>query len=275
MGTMVCLHAHPDDEVITTGGAIARAASEGHRVVLVVATNGDHGEVPDDLADGETLVDRRRNETLASAAELGIARVAWLGYSDSGMTGWDQNHHDHSLHQASVDEVAEKLVAIIREEDAEVLTSYDWHGTYGHPDHVKVHHVGTRAAELTGVRLLEATVNRDEMARIIAKAVEQGMTFGSPGEEDEGDFDPAAPADDGNPFGEPEGVITLEVDVTSFVKQKRAAIACHASQVSDSEFFVNLDEDAFALTFGKEWFIEQGTDGPMRRGWIFADGESV
>ena len=35
----------------------------GHRVVLVVATNGDYGEVPDDLAEGETLVDRRRAET--------------------------------------------------------------------------------------------------------------------------------------------------------------------------------------------------------------------
>ena len=68
MATLVCFHAHPDDEVISTGGTIARAAAEGHRVVLVVATNGDHGEVPDDLAPGETLVDRRRVETEASAA---------------------------------------------------------------------------------------------------------------------------------------------------------------------------------------------------------------
>ena len=44
MATLVCFHAHPDDEVISTGGTIARAAAEGHRVVLVVATNGDHGE---------------------------------------------------------------------------------------------------------------------------------------------------------------------------------------------------------------------------------------
>ena len=50
MGTLVCFHAHPDDESISTGGTIARAVAEGHRVVLVVATNGDHGEVPDDLA---------------------------------------------------------------------------------------------------------------------------------------------------------------------------------------------------------------------------------
>ena len=56
MGTLVCFHAHPDDESISTGGTMARAVAEGHRVVLVVATNGDHGEVPEDLAPGETLV---------------------------------------------------------------------------------------------------------------------------------------------------------------------------------------------------------------------------
>ncbi len=51
-----------------TGGSMARAAAEGHRVVLVVCTNGELGEVPDDLAEGETLVDRRRAETERSAA---------------------------------------------------------------------------------------------------------------------------------------------------------------------------------------------------------------
>ena len=50
MGTLVCFHAQPDDESISTGGSIARAVAEGHRVVVVVATNGDHGEVPDDPA---------------------------------------------------------------------------------------------------------------------------------------------------------------------------------------------------------------------------------
>ena len=51
---------------------MARAAAEGHRVVLVVATDGDHGESPDDLEPGESLVDRRRKETAASAAALGL-----------------------------------------------------------------------------------------------------------------------------------------------------------------------------------------------------------
>ena len=91
MGTLVCFHAHPDDESIGTGGTLARAKAEGHRTVLVVATNGDHGEVPADLAPGETLVDRRRVETERSAAVLGIDRLVWLDYTDSGMTGWGQD----------------------------------------------------------------------------------------------------------------------------------------------------------------------------------------
>lgn len=82
MGTLVCLHAHPDDESITTGGTIARAAAEGHRVVIVIATDGAHGEVPDDLAEGETLVDRRRVEAERSAAILGAHRLT----SASGTT---------------------------------------------------------------------------------------------------------------------------------------------------------------------------------------------
>src|SRR5689334_673117 len=142
MGTLVALHAHPDDESLTTGGTLARASAAGHRVVLVVATNGDHGEVPEDLAPGETLVDRRRAETMRSAAALGIHRVEWLGYRDSGMTGWPQNDDPQAFMRAPVDEVAARVAAILREESADAMTTYDWHGNYGHPDHIKVHAVG-------------------------------------------------------------------------------------------------------------------------------------
>ena len=150
MGTLVCFHAHPDDESITTGGSLARASAEGHRVVLVVATNGDYGEVPDDLADGETLVDRRQPRRAQSAERLGVHRIVWLGYKDSGMTGWEQNDDPASFLQADLDEAAERLAGVLREENADVLTVYDWHGNYGHPDHIKVHTVGHRAAELAG-----------------------------------------------------------------------------------------------------------------------------
>jgi LmbE family N-acetylglucosaminyl deacetylase len=271
MGTLVCLHAHPDDECISTGGSMARAAHEGHRVVLIVATNGEHGEVPDDLADGESLSDRRRAETDASAAVLGVDRVVWLGYQDSGMTGWDGNHQAESFHQADVDEAGERVAAVLREEHADVFTIYDWHGTYGHPDHVKVHEVGMRAAELVEhpMRTMEATANRDAMAAMINAARESGVDIGSPDTDLDGDFDPTAPADDGNPFGEPESVLTLRVDVSDRMAAKRAAMRCHRSQIADSSFFLEMPDEVFAMAFGVEWFIEHDRTPPHRDGWIF------
>src|SRR5665811_2011098 len=89
---LVCFHAHPDDEVFTTGGVMRLAADAGHRVVLVTATDGALGEVPDGLlADGERLVDRRRHELEASARALGVHRLEMLGYADSGMAGTPDN----------------------------------------------------------------------------------------------------------------------------------------------------------------------------------------
>ncbi|HEY8094197.1 MAG TPA: PIG-L family deacetylase [Acidimicrobiales bacterium] len=268
MATLVCFHAHPDDESMTTGGTIARAKAEGHRVVLVVATNGEYGEVPEDLGPEETLVERRHRETAASAAALGIDRVVWLGYEDSGMTGWEQNSRPTSFLQADLDEAAGRLAAVLREEGAEVLTTYDWHGNYGHPDHIKVHHVGHRAAVLAGTpRVLEATVNRDHIVRLMAMARETGESIEPPGDEE---FDPNGPADDGNPLGMAEAELTLAVDVGSFVTQKRASIAAHRSQVTDTSFFLQMPDEMFLTAFGTEWFLEPGvdTDGP-EPGWIF------
>src|SRR2546421_4234857 len=139
MATLVCFHAHPDDEVLMTGGIMAQASAAGHRVVLVVATGGELGEVPADLATGETLVERRRVETLRSATALGVARVVWLGYEDSGMAGWEQNKNPAAFIQADVDEAAGRLAAVLDEEAAAVLTVYDYRGNYGHPDHIRVH----------------------------------------------------------------------------------------------------------------------------------------
>ena len=274
MSTLVTFHAHPDDEAIATGGTMARAAADGHRVVLVVATDGSHGEVPGDLADGETLADRRRVETERSAEALGAQRVVHLGYHDSGMTGWEQNDDPRSFWQADLDESAGALARVLREERADVLTIYDWHGGYGHPDHIKVHRAGRRAAELVvddlpDLRVLQATFNRDEMRRGLEMARAAGESFG-PG--DDGDMDPDGPMDDGNPMGSPEEEITLAVDVTGFLEQKRSSLRAHASQVSDQSFFLQMPDDLFAQAFGVEWYIEDdrtpSLEGP-RSGWIF------
>ncbi len=247
MSTLVCFHAHPDDESITTGGTIARASSDGHRVVLVVATRGELGEVPDDLNEGETLSDRRIAETMRSAAVLGIDRVEFLGYTDSGMDGWEQNNDPASFWQADVDEAAERLAAILREESADVLTVYDPHGNYGHPDHIQVHRVGHLAGELAGTpAVYEATMNRDALRRMIEFARANSIEW------DEREIPEDAP------LGMPEAAITTSVDVSGFVERKRASIMAHASQVTDSEFFLKMPPEMFNQTFSTEWFIRKG-----------------
>src|ERR1700686_948079 len=165
MATAVFFHAHPDDEAISTGGTMARMAAEGHRVILVTATRGELGEVPEGLlAPGEDLAERRALELAAACEVLGVARHEYLGYQDSGMAGEPTNDDPSSFWRADVDEAAARLAAILDEEHAQVFVTYDENGGYGHPDHIQVHRVGLRAAERAGTeRVFMATMNRDHM----------------------------------------------------------------------------------------------------------------
>lgn len=248
MATLVTFHAHPDDECIGCGGVMRKAHDEGHRVVLVVATRGEHGEVPDGfLREGESLRQRRTAETYASAEILGVHRVEFLDYVDSGMMGAPTNKDQGSFWTTPVEEAAVRLAAILREEQAEVLTCYDDNGGYGHPDHIQVHRVGMRAAELTGTpRVYQNTINRDHMLRGMASFAEASAAT---------ELD--LPEPDVN-FGQPESAITAAVDVTPYLSHKRAAMRAHASQISEQSFFLAMPDDAFAFAFGTEWFIRSG-----------------
>jgi LmbE family N-acetylglucosaminyl deacetylase len=193
--------------------------------------------------------------------------VEFLGFHDSGMTGWEQNTDPRAFCNASVDDAVARLAAIAGREGADVLLSYDWHGGYGHPDHIMVHRVGRAAVEgpLSGTRLLEGTMNRDR----IRAAVDAVRASGASSMSDDADsFDPDAPADDGNPMGTPEAEIALEVHVADHVADKRAAIACHASQIGDSELFLAMPDEMFTAMFGTEWYIDPDRGGPPTRGWI-------
>ncbi|MEU3624468.1 GlcNAc-PI de-N-acetylase [Amycolatopsis coloradensis] len=254
MATLVSFHAHPDDECIVAGGVMRKAFEEGHRVVLVVATRGEVGEVPDGFLDeGEELWQRRVQETHASAEVLGAKRVEFLGYTDSGMMGEPRNDVPGTFWQADVEEAAQRLAEILREERADVLTVYDDNGGYGHPDHIQVHRVGMRAAELAGTpRVYEATSNSDEMRRGMEEAVRTGQMKA----EDLPDFE-----EGGAEFGKPEAVLTARVDVSAYLPQKRAAMRAHASQISEDSFFLSMPDEGFAWAFGVEWFIRAG-QGP-------------
>lgn len=270
MATIVTFHAHPDDEAIATGGMMARAAADGHRVILVVATRGEVGEVDEGFLDeGEQLWERRVAETHAAAAILGASRVEFLGYRDSGMMGTPENDVPEAFWQADVGEAASRLAALLAEEHADVLTFYDEHGGYGHPDHIQVHRVGVRAAELAGTpRVYESTMNRDHFIRVMEQARELGIELpgGDPAAELEDVpevVDAEAPA-----FGTPEADITTFVDVGSFLDVKRRAMAAHASQIAESSFFLALPEAAFSAAFGTEWFIRRDARPTEREAWL-------
>jgi LmbE family N-acetylglucosaminyl deacetylase len=258
-GTLVTFHAHPDDEAIATAGVMARAAAAGHRVVLVVATGGELGEVPDGfLADGEDLGSRRADETQRAADVLGVARVAFLGYHDSGMAGEPTNGADGAFAAVPIDDAAVRLADILREEDAEVLTIYDENGNYGHPDHIQVHRVGARAAELAGTaRVYEATLNRDYILDLMRSRADEMQEI-----ED-------APNPDDFEIGVPAEMITTTVDVRDFTGQKRAAMEAHASQIPADSFFLQLPPEAFREAFGYEWFIRRGVPDGTSEDWLF------
>src|SRR5437588_173117 len=253
MATLVFFHAHPDDESIATGGTMAAAAADGHRVVLVLATSGEHGEVDDGFLDaGEALGDRRVEEARASAAILGVASVEFLGYVDSGMMGEPENDRPGSFWSANVEEAAARLAEILRREAADVLTIYDENGNYGHPDHIQVHRVGVRAAELAGTPdVYEATVNRDAIIRGFTELASQGLLP-----------DDAPPPEDFE-MGVPEDELTTAIDVMPYIDTKKASMRAHASQISEQSFFLSMPDHAFEQAFGTEWYIHRGVRTPV------------
>lgn len=256
MGTLVSFHAHPDDESIATGGLLARASADGHRVVLVFATRGEHGEiVPGVLGAGEQLGVRRVAESHQAAELLGVHRVEFLGWIDSGMIGTPENDAPYSFWSAPVETAARRLATILDEESADVLTIYDDHGGYGHPDHIQVHRVGSRAAAIAGTpHVFESTMNRDALARLRARAAEVGLVDDEPGEV----VDTEPGVDEDPDFGTPEANITHAIDVSDLVERKRSAMRAHASQISEESFFLAMPDEAFTDAFGTEWFIEHG-----------------
>jgi LmbE family N-acetylglucosaminyl deacetylase len=242
VATVLAFHAHPDDEVLLTGGTLARLAAEGHRVVIVVACDGAVGPPNNRLA-----------EFRESAAILGAARAEHLGYADSG--------HGSQLYpdppgrvrfaRADVDEAAGRLAALLREEHADLLLGYDPGGGYGHRDHVKVHEVGARAAELTGVRVLEATVPR-ELAVLAFNVLVRVVRIRYTRKQVEA-------------AGTPRAAITHRVNVRRYAAQKQAALAAHRTpahgKALTSRLFrvaVALPVPVFGQLAGREWFTEPG-----------------
>jgi N-acetyl-1-D-myo-inositol-2-amino-2-deoxy-alpha-D-glucopyranoside deacetylase len=216
------VHAHPDDETIATGGTIAALVDRGAGVTVLSCTRGERGEViPAELkhleGDGSALARVREAELAAAMEVLGVADHRCLGAADARLAGLPPRRYldsgmrwgaagaealdeldPASLCAAPLGEVAADVAAVLRESGATAVVSYDAHGGYGHPDHIRAHDAAVRAAEVLGVPFFA----------IVADDVEPGGTAG------------VAAADD------------LVVDVSSVIARKTDALRAHRTQVT-------------------------------------------
>ena len=233
MTTLLFLHAHPDDESILTGATIAKAKAAGARVVVAFATRGDAGETNEELGD-ETLGERREREARAACDSLGVDRVIFLAFQDSGMEGTETTADPQAFTNVGLDEITARLAITMVAEDIDAIVGYDANGHYGHPDHIKVHEAARAAAEAVHANwIVEVTYDRERF---------------------KGDNSPYENVDDS--FGSSTEDITHIVRGQRWSEAKLTALMHHVSQVPE-DFDAEGDEsmDQYLEAFSQEWHI--------------------
>ena len=261
MATLLLVHAHPDDEAISTGGVMLDAKAHGHRVVLITATRGEVGEIYNmDEAEARPRLGEIRTEELRNAAQiLGVDRQEFLGYRDSGMVDTIDNKDPRSFHQARLDEAAGRLAVFIREERPEVVVTYAEDGVYGHPDHVKAHYVTVAALDALE---REGSPVRKLYYTAIPRSMMEAFVQQMPAE--------ARQAMSGNMriAGTPDELVTTQIDVHEYVDKKRYAFRAHVSQNDPNSWFSTMQDQVYELAFGTEFYRlargELGSERPER-----------
>ena len=214
------VHAHPDDESISTGGTIATLVDRGSMVTVLTCTRGELGEVVDAdlqvaIETSEQLGDVREHEIAEAMTILGVTDHRFLGdggarwdgsetrrYLDSGMQ-WGETGAEpldvasaRSLTAAPIGEIAADIAAVIADVNPSAVVSYNAWGGYGHPDHIRAHEAARRAADVMGVPFY---------------AIEPRQSAAE---------------------------ITVSVDVSAVLQRKRAALGAYRTQlVIDGESF--------------------------------------
>ncbi|MGB3709313.1 N-acetyl-1-D-myo-inositol-2-amino-2-deoxy-alpha-D-glucopyranoside deacetylase [Gordonia sp. (in: high G+C Gram-positive bacteria)] len=278
---MLLVHAHPDDETIMTGGIIAEYLSRGVDVRVVTFTLGEEGEVIGSrwsqlVADGgaDQLGGFRIAELAAALAELTPPGVRgpqprFLGgaghWRDSGMAGTPSAENPRALVQADLGDLVEALTQELADFAPQVVVTYDAAGTYGHPDHIRVHEVTRRALEQFQVdgppiKVYESITEASELQRGLAAvtAVPDGWRM------------PAA----GELPSYPDAEVTAAIDVSGVLDRKARALAAHATQVvvapSRTEF--TLSNNILQPIMTTEHFIrvDTGREAGIRETDLFA-----
>lgn len=268
MNRLLLVHAHPDDETITTGGTIAKYLAAGAEVTVVTCTLGEEGEVIGAqwsglAADGgaDQLGGYRIGELTAALAALSPDAAAplaprFLGgaghWRDSGMAGAPSNEHHRAFIGAGPDLPAAVLAEIIAETRPHVLVGYDPVGSYGHPDHIQVHAICAAAIDIAARADDPWVVSKHYWTVTEETALSDGLEQAQT----------RVPADWRMPVaGElpshPDAEITTAVDVSEFYDRKVAALAAHATQVTVSESGTEyaLSNNIIQPIFGEEHFI--------------------
>lgn len=267
---LLLVHAHPDDETITTGGTIAHYARAGVEVTVLTCSLGEEGEVIGDrwaglVADrADQLGGYRILELHRALAVLGAQRPTFLGgagrWRDSGMAGTPAALDPRAFVNADRDEALSALLSVIRTVRPHVVIAYDPEGGYGHPDHQQVHSLVTEAVDIA---------DSDRYPDVGPPWAPQKFYWTVTGEEQlVRELDSIADVPDGWRMPEPgelpsvpEETITTSLDVSGVLDSKRAALEAHATQVtvapSGTEYALSnniaqpiLAEEQFVLVRG-------------------------
>lgn len=277
---LLFVHAHPDDETLTTGATIAHYASLGADVRVVTCTLGEEGEVIGDrwaglAVDGADQLGGYRIIELTSAlAHLGVDQPIYLGgagrWRDSGMEGTPPRHRQRFA-DADTDEAVGALVAIIREMRPHVVVTYDPNGGYGHPDHIQAHRVTTAAVEAAAAAT--GAGERWDVPKFYWTVMPRGAV--ADGMRALADLDlPQSwihvdPAD--LPFGHPDDEVDAVVEAPDSRQAKVSAMRAHATQVTvepGGRAFALSNNVALPLSTSEHYVLVRGEAGPRDdRGW--------
>jgi len=234
-----------------------KAKADGHRLVLVTATRGEVGEIynMDEAASRPRLGEIRTEELETAARVIGVDRLEFLPYRDSGMVRTADNDDPRSFNQASIDDAAGKLIAILREERPEVVITFAEDGMYGHPDHIKIHHV-TNAALDRMLRTSDSWGPLKLYYTAIPRSLMQAFMEQMP-EDMRQDQNPDMRLD-----GTPDELVTTRLDVSAFIDRKRQAFQAHVSQNDPNSWFSKIPESVYETVFGTEYYqLARGKPG--------------
>ena len=250
---LLLVHAHPDDESITTGATMAYYAARGAQVTLLTCTLGEEGEilVPEYEQLAADQADQLGGLRIAELAEamraLGITDHRYLGgagrFRDSGMMGTPANEHPRAFWRAAsepavFDAAVAAAVEVVREARPQVVVTYDDNGDYGHPDHIMAHRVATAAVERAADPGYGAgepwTVSKVYWTATPKSVLRQGFEA----IQGHADLPFGVASVDELPFGVEDDVVTTVLDGTGFGDRKLAALRAHRTQIAvDGVFF--------------------------------------